>query len=454
MRSRVIRQIAERVCASRNGRPRGGPTFLLLCLVCGPVAAQESQFPAQLSQSAATLDYIVAVVDEDVVTATELMEATQVAAAQLQSQGTALPPMQVLQRQVLERLIVGHLQVAAAERAGIQVDDQTLNGTIAGIARRNDVSLEVLRQTVESEGYSYEQFRDDVRKDLVTSRLRERMVTSRIQVSDQEVNEFLSLEAQLDTSYHLFHILIAVPEGASPEQIARRRDKASQVLQSLRNGADFRRTAAAVSDGANALDGGDIGWRDLAQVPPQFAEVVREMEVGQVSEVIRSPSGFHILRVEELRTAGQRMVDQVHARHILVRTNEIVTDSEAEQRLGRLRNRILNGESFADLARANSDDSASAVKGGDLGWASPGSYVPQFEDVLARLPKGEVSPPFRSSYGWHIVEVLDRRQYDSTEEYLRGQAREALFRRKAEEEWELWLRRLRDEAYVEYRLAG
>jgi peptidyl-prolyl cis-trans isomerase SurA len=406
------------------------------------------------AQQAGTLDYIVAVVDENVVTATELGLATQSAAQQLQAQGTALPPQQVLQRQVLERLIVGHLQSAAADRAGIQVDDQTLNSALSDIARRNEVSLEVLRQTIESEGYSYESFRDDIRQDLVASRLRERMVNSRIQVTDQEVEEFLTLEGELDTTYRLYHILIGVPEGASPEIIARSQAKASEVLQTLRNGADFRRTAAAVSDGANALDGGDIGWRDLAQIPPQFAEVVRDMEVGEVSDLIRSPSGFHILRVEEVRSGGQRLVDQVHARHILIRTNEIVTDEEARLRLDRLRSRILNGESFADLARANSDDSASAVKGGDLGWASPNSFVPQFEEMLASLPVNQISPPFESSYGWHIVEALERRRHDSTEDYLRTQAREALFRRKADEEWELWLRRLRDEAYVEYRLSG
>lgn len=420
--------------------------FLLLFAVFGTHAAG--------AQQAETLDYIVAVVDENVVTASELGQATQSAAQQLQAQGTALPPQQVLQRQVLERLIVGHLQSAAADRAGIQVDDQSLNSALADIALRNQVSLDILRQTIESEGFSYESFRDDIRQDMVASRLRERMVNSRIQVTDQEVEEFLAMEGELDTTYRLYHILIGIPEGASPEVIARSQAKAREVLQTLRDGADFRRTAAAVSDGANALEGGDIGWRDLAQIPPQFAEVVRNMEVGDVSDLIRSPSGFHILRVEEIRSGGQRLVDQVNARHILIRTDEIVTDEEARLKLERLRVRILNGESFSDLARANSDDSASAVKGGDLGWASPGSYVPQFEEMLASLAPNQISPPFESSYGWHIVEVLERRQHDSTEEYLRTQAREALFRRKADEEWELWLRRLRDEAYVEYRLSG
>lgn len=408
-----------------------------------------SQGAAQQSQ---TLDYIVAVVGDNVVTGTELEDAARNAAQQLTAQGTPLPPENVLVRQVLERLIVGHLQQAAADEAGIQVDDQTLNAALASIASRNDVTLDQLRQTIEAENYSYQRFREDIRRDLVASRLRERMVNDQINVTDQEIDELLEREGIADTrSVHLQHILIGLPEAASPEMIGQARDRADRAVAELRGGADFGRLAASVSDGTQALEGGDLGWRSIGELPPAFADAIRNLSPGEISDPLRSVSGFHVFKVLETKSDAKRVVDQTHARHILIVPNEIVSDADARLHLARLRSRVLSGDDFGDLARANSNDRASSINGGDLGWASPGAFVPVFEEQMASLGVGQISEPFKSPFGWHIVQVLDRRQHDSTEEYLRGQAREALYRRKSDEEWQLWLRRLRDESYVEYR---
>jgi peptidyl-prolyl cis-trans isomerase SurA len=416
-------------------------TFML---VAGPATAQDG--------GAAVLDYIVAVVDDDVITAAELHFATLKTVAQLQESGTEPPPENVLVKRVLDRLILDKLEDAAAARAGIQVDDQTLNSTLNKIASRNQISLASLRESLETDGYGYARFRDDIRRELLTSRLRERMVNSRITVTDEEIETFLSQERPDENrEYHLLHILISVPEGALPEQTARVKAKAEQVLSELRAGADFRRTAAAVSDGERALEGGDQGWRKPDEIPEAFAQVVISLDKGQISDLVRGPQGFHILKVDDIRSEQARVVQQVHARHILIRTNEVLSDDDARLRLARLRERILAGEDFDSLARANSDDSASAIKGGDLGWTSPGEFVPEFEEVLVELSVDEISQPFKTRFGWHILMVLERRDHDSTEEYARSQAREAIFRRKSDEEWELWLRRLRDEAYVEYR---
>ena len=418
-----------------------------------PPAAVDSLPAPTLSESRRlVLDFIVAVVDDDIITASELRDAARSAVRQLQAQGTQVPPQDVLLDRVLERLVLQRLQITAAERAGIQVDDQTVNAALADVARRNNVTLGALRQTIESEGYSYEQFREDIRRDITSARLRQRMVDSRITVSDQEVDSFLAQQGDRDQrEYHLQQILVALPEGASPEAIATARTRAQEVLDRVRAGADFQEMAVSYSDGQQALEGGDLGWRRASEIPSVFAETVGRMQAGEVSELIRSPSGFHILKVAEVRGQDQRVVEQVHARHILINTNELVTNDQAQLQLQRLRERIESGAVFGDLARAHSDDSGSARQGGDLGWMSASDFVPEFSEELLSLGPGELSQPFSSRYGWHLVQVLERRSRDNTQEYLRSQARATIQRRKADEEWELWLRRLRDEAYVEER---
>lgn len=430
----------------------------LSMFAAAPAQEQTAAPPAPDAQVSApspdrqVLDFIVAVVDDDIIAASELRQAARSAVRQLQSQGTPLPPQDVLLRRVLDRLVQERLEIAAADRAGIQVDDQTVNAALADIARRNNVSLGTLRETLEAEGYNYQQFREDIRRDITTARLRQRMVDSNLSVTDQEVDNFLAQQSDLDRrEYHLQHILVGLPEGASPESIAAARERAQTVLDRIRQGADFQQMAVSYSDGQQGLEGGDLGWRRATEIPAVFAESVSRLQPGQVSDLIRSPSGFHILKVVDERGTSQQMVEQTHARHILINTNELVTDEQARQQLVRLRERALAEGNFEELARANSDDTGSASEGGDLGWKSAADFVPEFAEVLGSLQPGEISEPFRSRFGWHIVQLLDRRSRDNTEGYLRDQAREAILKRKSDEEWELWLRRLRDEAYVEFR---
>jgi peptidyl-prolyl cis-trans isomerase SurA len=322
------------------------------------------------------------------------------------------------------------------------------------IARQNDITLSQMSEILERDGFSFAKFREQIRNELLTTRLRQKVVESRIQITDQEVDNWLASNAAriANRDYHLAQILIGVPEGATPEQIEAQQRKAREVLEQLRQGTDFGRLAVAVSDGRNALEEGDLGWRSSDQLPSLFADAIARMEAGDISEIIRSPSGFHIVKLLEVRESTPQLITQTRVSHILITPDELVTSEEARLRLERLRERIINGADFAELARANSTDTTSAVKGGDLGWINPGELVPQFERVMNELQPGEVSMPFQTQFGWHIAEVMERREEEAAATAQRAAARETLFRRKAEEEWDLWLRRLRDEAYVEIRL--
>lgn len=401
------------------------------------------------------LDRILAVVNDDIIMQSELDTAMRTIAQQLEQQGRPVPPASVLERQVLERLIIMRLQLQLANSTGIRVDDETLNRTIQNIAAQNGLTLSAFRDVLERDGFSFAKFREDVRNEIIISRLQQRQVINRISVSEQEVDNFLSnqeTQGRQSAKYRLAHILLAVPEGASPEQIQEARAKAQQVYDELLAGADFAAKAAAVSAGQQALEGGDLGWREAGQIPTLFVDSVLKMKPGEISAPIRSPGGFHIVKLVDVQDSAKHIITQTHARHILIRPNEVVSEADARTRLEQLRERVLAGADFADLARAHSEDSGSAAKGGDLGWVNPGTMVPRFEEAMNQLEPGTVSEPFETEFGWHIVQVLERREHDSTEEVNRSRARELIRQRKAEEELELWLRRLRDEAYVEYRL--
>lgn len=451
---------------------------LLLLLLTGTAQAEMTFGPGP-EDAGSALDAIVAVVNDDVITRRELNAAVVQIERQLQQKKVPIPPRLVLERQVLERLILLQLQVRAAERNGITVDDATLNAAIDTLAQRNKMTLTQLRQTVEKEGVSFAQFRDDIRRELLSARLRQKLVDSQIQVSEQDVE---SLQAQMagggeraapggaagsgGREYHIAQILIAVPENASPAQVEAAKRQAGEVLAQLRKGVDFRQLAVSASAGRQALEGGDLGWRSAEQLPTLFAEAVPKLRPGQFSDLIRSPSGFHIVKLLEVRGGSaaaaapsvpaadkNALVTQTRARHILLRTSAKLTDDEARQKLTQLRSQIESGQDFAALARANSDDKNSAAKGGDLGWVMPGTVVPQFEQAMAALQPNQISPPFQTPFGWHIVQVLERREAPAPPEAERAKVREALLRRRADEEWEQTLRRLRDEAYVEVRLA-
>ena len=423
--------------------------FLLLLLATAPILNATSAL------ANAELNRIIAVVNDDVVMESEMLQSLRTIKNQLRERGTSLPPQHVLEKQVLERLIMTKLQIQMAEKGGMRVDDETLNRTISNIAAENKLSLSEFREVLEQDGYDYEVFREDIRNEIMISRLRQHQVVNRITISDREIDNFLETQAHqgdLQQEYRISHILISVPESASAGQLAKAKAKAELVLHDLKSGRDFSQMATTYSDGQQALEGGDLGWRKAGEIPTLFADIIPKMEKGGISDIITSTSGYHIISLSDLRSGEKHVVTQTHARHILIRPDEVTSDEAARLRLEQLKLRIDNGDDFAELAKGHSNDTVSAANGGDLGWSNPGDMVPEFEQAMNSMQLGELSPPFRSQFGWHIVQVLERREHDSTDDIKRAQAREAIRQRKLEEANENWLRELRDDAYVEYRI--
>ena len=438
-------------------RPRGAVTGAVTHwlkrprLLLGAVAFLGMLVPLLQAQE---LDAIVAVVNDDVVLESEVSREVNLVIPQLQQQGTAVPPPEQLRKQVVDRLILKRLQQQRAKQLGIEVEEGALLEALTNIAARNGLSLEELKATLEAGGIRFQDFREDTRMQILLSRLQTQEVARNVQVTDQEVDRFLAKNAsQLmpREQVRLQHILVALPDDPTPAQVAQAEKKAKGLLAKLRGGADFAAVAAASSDGRTALQGGDLGWFEMAAVPGLVADRARTMPKGEITEPLRSPSGFNIIKLTDIKGGGPQSITQTHARHILVRTNELVSDADAKARLNQLRSRIIGGDDFATLARAHSDDTGSALKGGDLGWVNPGDTVTEFEEVMGALGPNEVSEPFQSPFGWHILQVLERRTQDAADDLLRLKAREAIQRRKAEEATDAWLRQLRDEAYVELR---
>ena len=403
---------------------------------------------------AAPLDRIIAVVNEDVILESELRDMTQTVRQLLRQRDGAMPASDVLRRQVLERLIMQRIQLQRADQSGIRVADDALNAALTQIAQNNNLTLRQFRDAIEQDGYQFADFRENIREEMIISRLRKAQVEDSIVISDREVDNFLAtqnLQGDTESTYRLQHILISVPEAASPEQVQAAEEQLAIVQKLLEDGGEFAEVAAGYSDGQNALEGGELGWRKQGELPSLFANVVPTLAEGEVSDVLRSGSGFHLVRVAEKKSEQTHLVKQTLASHILIKTNEVVTDEEAESRLLQLRERLVNGESFTELARAHSEDTGSAIEGGSLGWTSPGVMVPEFEEKMNALAEGELSDVFQSRFGWHLIKVEDRREQNMAEEFNRNKAREQLRQRKVEEELESWLRALRDEAYVEYR---
>lgn len=402
-----------------------------------------------------TLDRIVAVVNGEVITRHDLGQRIRLATAQLAQQKTPLPPPNVLERQVLERMISDRVLLQYAQETGIRIDDAQLEKILARIAADNKMSLAEFRQALERDGLSFARFREDIRDEVTMTRLREREVDSRIVVTDAEIDNLLrTRETQQGAAEELAlaHILVRLPEGASPEQIAERRARAEQALLAVRGGADFGQIAASFSDAPDALKGGDMGSRPLDRWPTLFSEAARTLKVGDVSGVLRSPAGFHILRVVRRTASGSPViVQQTRARHILIRINELTSETDARNRLGSLRERLENGAAFAELARLHSDD-GSASRGGELGWLSPGDTVPEFERAMDALRPGELSQPVRTDFGMHLIQVVERRNEDLTAERQRLLARQTIRARKADEAVQEWVRQLRDRAFVSIRL--
>ena len=424
-------------------------TMGALALICSAQAPA-----AAFSANTTELDRIVAVVDDDVITRTELNDKLESVEKQLRQQNVALPGEDTLRKQVLERLILTHIQLQLAARSGIQVDDDTLNRTISTVAAQNKLTLSEFRNVLERDGVDFAQFREEMRDEIILRKLRQRQVDSRITVTNQEIDNLLAAQKRqgnISDEYRVGHILIALPEAATPKQIQAAREKAQMVLSELRHGADFGKTAITFSDGQQALDGGDLGWRRAGELPTMFSDVVLQLKVGEISDLIRSSSGFHIIKLLDHRGGDRHITTQTHARHILIRPNELISDDDARRKLEEIRDRIEHGEDFAAMAKAYSDDKANSGNGGDLGWINPGDMDPDFEAAMDALQPNQLSQPVRTRFGWHLIEVLGRRNQDITEEFERTKAREQIYQRKIEEESMNWLRRLRDEAYVEIR---
>lgn len=411
---------------------------------------------AELSETGEFLDGVAAIVNEGVVLKSELNRQVEMIRQRAIKDGFTLPPEKILYEQVLERLIVEEIQMQRAQRIGIQVSDQMLNTAIAEVAANAGFKFEELPRILAEDGVDYGEYRRDLRKQMILEQLRQIDVVSRITVSPREIQLCLAdLEGNVvvNSSYNLAHILISIPESATAAQIAEAEKEANLVYSLLDDGEDFAQLAIRYSDSQTGLEGGNLGWREGSQLPTLFSNVVGDMKKGDISKPIRSPSGFHLVKVVDLRGVNQKSeIEQVRIRHILITPNEIIDDQTARQRLEDAAERIRGGEEFGELAKLMSDDPGSANNGGDMGWAGPGTYVPEFEQVANSLEPGVISEPFRSRFGWHILEVMERRTYDNTEDLKEQSCVQRVRNGKLANESELWVRRIRDEAFVDTRI--
>ncbi|HSS26340.1 MAG TPA: peptidylprolyl isomerase [Usitatibacter sp.] len=430
---------------------------IVLGLAALGAAAQQPRLETALAAPNTRIvpvDRIVAVVNDEVITQNDLNERVNLVIRQLQRQGGQIPPSDQLSRQILERMINDMVQLQLAKENGIKVDDPTLDKTIDRIAQENNLAMNDFRAALDHDGVKYPRFREDIRNEILLARLREREVENGIVVTDAEVDTELareSKEASSESEFRLSHILVMVPQQATPDQIEQRRKRAVLALSELRRGSNFAQVAATYSDAPDALQGGALGWRSSARLPQLFLETVEKLQPGDVSDIIRSPNGFHIVKLLEKRgKAATGGVQQTHVRHILVRAREGLSEAEARERLRKLRVQIESGADFAEVAKNNSEDS-SASKGGDLGWVAPGDTVPEFERVMNGLKDGEVSQPIQTPFGWHLVQVLGRRSDEMSPDRKRIAARQAIRARKADEAYQDWLRQARDRAFVENR---
>lgn len=418
------------------------------------IALSFNQYSA-LAADVVKMDRIVAVVDQTVITEQELESRITSLSAQLRKQGTELPEESILRKQILERLISDALQLQYAAQTGIKVDDIQLDKTIERIAEQNKMTIREFHDALNQDGISIRKFRADIRNEIIIARLREREVESRVNVSESEIDNYLTTQAssnQNQDEYDISHILIRVPEDAAPEDVQKAKTKVDEALAALDAGTNFAKVSASFSDAPNALEGGNIGWKSGSQVPTLFLDALKTMQKGDVSTALRSPNGFHILKVNDKRGGSSPLIiEQTHARHILIKLSEIMSEKDAKQKIDGIKERLDNGEKFEILARQFSED-GTASNGGDLGWVNPGDTVPQFEKAMNTLKQDEISDPVLSPFGWHVIQVIERRKQDMSKEAARLKARQEIRTRKADEAYQDWVRELRDRAFVELRL--
>jgi len=401
------------------------------------------------------LDSVAIIVNENIISKQEIQTRFNDFKRQLKLQGKKLPPDELLKKQVVERMIVDSIQLQLAKQQGIHIDDLSLNKALENIARNNRTSLDGMHKALEQKGINYKTFREQTRKDLIIRQLQQRMIYSRVKVSPQEINIFLEQQNKsgdaANDKYHLAHILIATPEAASPEDVNKALTKAKKVISLLEEGKSFNDTALRFSDGRHALKGGDLGLLSAAQLPPLFLNAAQQLKINEITQPLRSAGGFHILKLLDKKTQ-KHMAKQTHARHILIKADEITSNEDARLKLVEVKKKLDGGADFAKLAKEFSQDPGSKNNGGDLGWATEGTFVPRFTEVMNSLQDGQISEPFKSQFGWHIIQLLERREQDETEQRIRQKAEIAIQNRKADEELQLWMRRVRDEAYVEYKI--
>ncbi|HEV8695358.1 MAG TPA: peptidylprolyl isomerase [Lysobacter sp.] len=406
---------------------------------------------AQTQPDSQPVDRIAAVVDDDVILRSELDRAVSNISHQYAGRENQLPPRDVLERQVMERLVLMKLQLARAEQTGVRVTDQEIDGAITNIARQNNASVEQLRQQLAKEGDSYDDFRSSIRDELIVQRLRQRFAQSRISVSEAEIDAALAAQKSAGVQFHLAHILVALPEGATPDQIKTAKGKIEGIAGLLDRGEmDFSAAAVRYSDSPNALEGGDLGWRSIDEIPTAFGSLIKNMKPGDVSASLRGASGFQLVKLVEVRDTNESapaMVTQVHARHILIRLTDTTTEAAAKAKIDTIAARIKGGADFAQVAREESQDLTSQAKGGDLGWFVPEQFGTQFGGQVSALSDGQVSEPFRTDAGWHIAQRIATRQNDAGEDNRRARISDTIGRRKLEDEWNRYLREMRGEAY-------
>ncbi|HTV79635.1 MAG TPA: peptidylprolyl isomerase [Steroidobacteraceae bacterium] len=423
---------------------------LLAALILAPQAFSQTR---EIEGQGQLLDRVAAVVNDGVVLESEVDDQMSAVKERLRSQGQEMPPDSVLRQQILEHLIVQEVEMQHADRAGLKISDETLNNALTEIAQRNGISLQQLPQALATQGIDYAGYRESMRRELTLRLLQQRDVIQRISVTPREIDTYLDRQARhpsANAEYNVSHILIAVPQEATTAQLEAAQKKANDVYTRAKNGEDFAKLAIANSNAQTALDGGELGWRKGTELPTVLADTVLNLKPGEVSAPIRAPTGFHIVRLNDMRSLQKHdVVEQVHVRHILMRTNELQDDATVKQKLENIRKRILNGEDFAGLAQTSSQDVGSAADGGLMDWTTTDTFVPEFAKVVDGLKVNEISEPFKTQYGWHIVEVLGRRKFDDTKELQRKDAADQIRASKVDEETEMWLRRLRDDAYVD-----
>jgi peptidyl-prolyl cis-trans isomerase SurA len=409
----------------------------------------------ELATQGELLDRVVAIVNDGVVLNSDLDAQVDSVSERLRQQKLELPPQNVLRQQVLERLVLQEIQMQRATHAGVKVSDEMLNSALQDVAKRNGITLTQLPEALAHQGVDYAEYREEIRKEMMLQMLRQRDVLQHISVTPREIDQFLEKQTKAPSErneYNVSHILIAVGQEASPAQQEAAGKRAQEVYERARSGEDFAKLAVAYSNSQTALEGGALGWRKGGELPTFLAETIARLKPGEVSEPLRTPTGYHIIRLNEVRGGTEAAVEnQVHVRHILMKTNELADDATVRGKLEALRERILKGEDFAAVAQVTSQDPGSAAEGGDLGWSGPGTFAPEFEQAIAPLNDGDISEPFHTQFGWHIAQMLGHRRFDNSDEIKRRQAMEAIRASKADEETELWLRRMRDEAYVEYK---